>query len=146
MKLIFKTKEEKLKVKQLKVEKRKFEEQQRRLAAQKHAKREQDIKNILLCTSQSIPQNYKIIGLIASSAHGRTVSFSEYEDEIKSKAYKLGADAVIGITFQTTSEIKSYNLRRDLSNYDEQNPELYYTEVFSTAVGTAIKFNKTDNR
>ncbi|MYL64177.1 hypothetical protein GLW07_12525 [Bacillus hwajinpoensis] len=71
---------------------------------------------------------------------------SEYEDEIKRKTYKIGADAVIGITFQKTSEIKSYNLSRDLSDYDEQNPELYYTEVFSTAVGTAIKFSRSDNK
>ena len=112
---LFKSKEEKL---------------QERL---REEKKREEINNILVSTLPSCNKPYKIIGIVSSDLGSAENHISVFMDEIKLEAYMLGADAVIGITFQTSSISRTHQINSD---YDTH----IYSEIMSKAVGTAIKY------
>jgi uncharacterized protein YbjQ (UPF0145 family) len=82
----------------------------------------------------SCEKPYEVIGIVTSGKDHSTAHFSTFMDEIKKVAYYVGADAVNGITFQTLSTSKSYEV--NVNSYVRQK----FSEIKSRAVGTAIKY------
>lgn len=113
---LFKSKEEKL---------------QERLQEEK--KRE-EINNILVSTLPSCDKPYEILGIVSSDLGSAENHISVFMDEIKLDAYMLGADAVIGITFQTSGISRTHQINSN--SYDTH----MYSEIMSKAVGTAIRY------
>lgn len=89
------------------------------------------INNILVSTLPTCERPFEVVGIVTSGVGDAYDSFSVFMEEIKKEAYHLGADAVIGITFQTLSSRESYGTDRH---------EHVFSEIKSRAVGTAIKY------
>lgn len=88
--------------------------------------------NLFVSTLPSCDKPYEVIGIVTSALADSSVPFSTFMDEIKKEAYNLGADAVIGITFQSIGTTDSFPA--------ERIGTCYFCRVESRAVGTAIKF------
>lgn len=96
------------------------------------------INKMLVSTLPTCDKPYEVIGIVTSGMDNASLPFSSFMDEIKKEAYHLGADAIIGITFQTASVTDSYQAYFDADSNSTNNH--FYTEVKSRAVGTAIKY------
>jgi hypothetical protein len=91
------------------------------------------INSILVSTLPSFEKPYETLGIVCSDFCSDREDISAFMYDLKKAAYNHGADAVIGITFQTMGTTKSY----EVGSAERQH---YYSEIESRAVGTAIKY------
>lgn len=95
----------------------------------KEQEKREAINDMFVSTLPTCHRKFEALGIVTSSMDDGDVSFSIFMDEIKKEAYHIGADAVIGITFQTGSASENYG-----SGYHERKV------IKSRVVGTAIKY------
>ncbi|MBC5638828.1 heavy metal-binding domain-containing protein [Ornithinibacillus sp. BX22] len=111
---------------------------------QKKLLREQEldkIKNMPVSTLPSCDKPFQIIGLVSSSYDTDVAADISYTiEELKEEAHKQGADAVIGVTFQTTSIPVGHNRILDTNRRRINEEKQEKSIIKSRAVGTAIKY------